>query len=130
MNIKADIKKFIKFTIVGFSNTVITFFVFSITFKFLNIHYLIASSLGYTTGLINSYFGNLRWTFKTNHSNKIFINFILVNIIALFINLLVMYILVEKMAINEFIAQIVAICIALVVNFVGNNFLTFRRNLN
>lgn len=127
-NNKEDIRKFIKFTIVGFSNTFVTFIFFSITFKILNLHYLMASSLGYLAGFINSYYWNLRWTFKSNHSNMILLKFVIVNVVALSVNLLIMRLLVEKMAIDEFISQFVAIGIALIVNFGGNNFWTFRNN--
>ena len=119
-------KKFVKFMIVGLSNTVITFFVYAITIKLIKLHYLLASTLGYVFGLINSYIWNLRWTFKSNHSNRILIKFILVNFVALSVNLISMRVMVEKIEMNEFIAQIIAIGISLIVNFGGNNFWTFK----
>jgi len=65
---KDDLIKFIKFSIVGVSNTLVSLVLFYILFEFLGVYYIIASTLGYIVGLINSYFWNLRWTFRHRHS--------------------------------------------------------------
>ena len=78
--INNDVIKFIKFSIVGISNTVVSLVSFYLLFEFLGIYYIFASTIGYFMGLANSYFWNLRWTFKHKHSTQILIEFIIENI--------------------------------------------------
>lgn len=82
--------------------------------------------MGYISGLINSYFWNLRWTFKHKHSFLVLMKFLTVNIIALTLNLTIMKILVGNLNINEYLSQIVAIGFSTIINFLGNNFWTFK----
>ncbi|MDZ7673277.1 MAG: GtrA family protein [Halanaerobiales bacterium] len=123
---KDDIIKFIKFSVVGVSNTLVSLVSFYVFFEVIGIYYIIASTLGYIVGLINSYFGNLRWTFKQKHSIDVLIKFIIVNIVALGLKLSVIYILVESLQIPELYSEVIAMGFAIVVNFGGNRFWTFQ----
>ena len=80
-------------------------------------------------GLANSYFWNARWTFKANHSKEKLIKFIIVNIVALSINLITLKITVDIYHINELISQVIAIFFALIFNFLGNNLWTFKERI-
>ena len=125
---KDDLIKFIKFSIVGVSNTLVSLVLFYILFEFLGVYYIIASTLGYIVGLINSYFWNLRWTFRHRHSAGVLVKFIIVNVIALSLKLTIISILVESFLMPELFAEIIAMGFAIVVNFGGNRFWTFSKN--
>ncbi len=125
---KNDIIKFIKFSIVGLSNTIVSIFSFYIIFNFFGIYYIIASTFGYLMGLVNSYFWNLRWTFKHQHSIGVLTKFIIVNILALTIKLIIMRILVENYLFQEIYAEVIAMGFAIIINFSGNRFWTFNKN--
>jgi len=125
---KDDLIKFIKFSIVGVSNTLVSLVLFYILFEFLGVYYIIASTLGYIVGLINSYFWNLRWTFRHRHSSGVLVKFIIVNVIALSLKLTIISILVESFLMPELFAEIIAMGFAIVVNFGGNRFWTFSKN--
>ena len=127
MNKKENIIKFFKFALVGFSNTLVNYLVFLLIFKVFGIFYMFASAIGYITAVFNSYFWNLRWTFKSKHSVNVFGKFVIVNIASLSLNLLIMRTLVEAMLIDELISQIFAIIGALIINFSGNNLWTFKK---
>ena len=127
MNKKENIIKFFKFALVGFSNTLVNYLVFLLIFKVFGIFYMFASAIGYITAVFNSYFWNLRWTFKSTHSVNVLGKFIIVNIASLSVNLLIMRILVEIILIDELISQIFAIIGALIINFSGNNLWTFKQ---
>lgn len=118
--------KAIKFSIVGLSNTVVSYLVFLFLFKTFNVFYLLASIFAYIAGLLNSYFWNLRWTFKEEHSNKIFLRFLLVNLIAVLCKILLMYFIVEYFDYNKLIAELLAMSFVILLNFLGNNFWTFK----
>jgi putative flippase GtrA len=123
---KDDIIKFIKFSIVGVTNTLVSLVSFYVFFEVIGIYYIVASTLGYIVGLINSYFWNLRWTFKQKHSIGVLIKFVFVNIVALGLKLSVIYILVESLQIPELYSEVIAMGFAIVVNFGGNRFWTFN----
>ena len=78
-------------------------------------------------GLLNSYVMNRAWTFTvTTRANRIeFGRFVLVNLIALLLNLAVLKYLTSLGLIPE-IAQILAIGASLLANFAGNKWWTFR----
>src|SRR5271157_3531173 len=56
--------QFIKFGIVGISNTLLTFAVYTLLLKVFGVWYLAASAIGFTVGAINGFLLNRRWTFR------------------------------------------------------------------
>lgn len=57
--------QFLKFLIVGVSNTAVTWIIYSALAYVLGIPALIANPIGYFAGLCNSYIWNKIWVFKT-----------------------------------------------------------------
>jgi len=124
--ISNDVIKFIKFSIVGITNTIVSLVSFYLLFEFLGVYYIFASTIGYFMGLVNSYFWNLRWTFKHRHSTQILIKFIIVNILALGFKLINISIFIEIFNILELYSEVLAMIIAIVINFGGNRYWTFK----
>lgn len=122
--------KLIKFCIVGGINTLITLFVFYILNKVLGINYLICSLIGYACGMFNSYILNKRWTFHDDNKKIIiqFIKFMIINTISLGINLLVMYILVDKLHLDSMLSQALATGFSTVSNYIGSRVLVFSHH--
>ncbi|KOA20690.1 GtrA-like protein [Clostridium homopropionicum DSM 5847] len=122
-------KIFIKFCLVGGTNTLLTLATFYILNTVLGINYILSSILGYCVGMVNSYILNKRWTFYD--SEKIifnqFIKFVTVNLMSLSINLLVMYTLSGKLHLNAMIAQIVATGFSIISNYIGSKLWVFRK---
>ena len=56
--------QFVKFGIVGISNTLITFAVYTVLFKVFGVWYLAASAIGFVVGAINGFLLNRAWTFQ------------------------------------------------------------------
>lgn len=129
------IKQLIKFSMVGILNTLITF----ITYAFL-VHYhidiVIANSTGYILGMINSFFFNNFWVFKSKNANKdsvnpsIVLKFIIVNLITLLLSNFLLNTIVEKMAFDKIFAQAIVIPVTMIFNFLLNKFWTFERKEN
>lgn len=122
------IRQFIIFSLIGLINTGIHYCVFLIFYRFVNFNYLIASVIGYSCGLLNSFILNKKWTFKTiNVRTDIELaKFIIVNVLALGVNIIGLRFFVEVMGIKPEIGQIGAIGFSLVTNFLGNKYWTFR----
>src|SRR5437899_1135540 len=56
--------QFFKFGIVGVSNTLLTFALYTLLLKVLGVWYLAASAIGFVVGAINGFLLNRRWTFS------------------------------------------------------------------
>ncbi|MGN4426590.1 GtrA family protein [Bacillus cereus group sp. MYBK30-1] len=120
-------EKLLKFGLVGIFNTLITIVSYFILVK-LGINYLVANILSYLIGVANSYYWNKNWVFQSSGKNSsIFIKFLTVNLLVLAFNTLSLFILVDKFSINEFIAQIFAIGIGMMINFFLNKVWTFNQ---
>ena len=128
-NNKALVEQFGKFVLVGLLNTSIHYLVFFLLYKYAGIHYLAASFIGYSAGLVNSFFINKKWTFQYVQKSRWpeFIKFLLVNVAALFINIALLETFVTLFRIIPEISQIIAIGGSTVVNFLGNKFWTFAK---
>ncbi|AIK37276.1 gtrA-like family protein [Bacillus pseudomycoides] len=123
-------EKFLKFGLVGIFNTLITIISYIILVKF-GMNYLIANIISYLIGVANSYYWNKNWVFQSNGKNlSIFLKFLIVNLIVLAFNTFSLFILVDKLLYNEFIAQIFAIGIGMMINFFLNKIWTFNQSEN
>jgi len=122
-------KIFIKFCLVGGTNTLLTLLTFYILNTALGINYILSSTLGYCVGMVNSYILNKRWTFYDNEKVILnqFIKFVTVNLMSLSINLLVMYTLSGKLHWDNMNAQIVATGFSIISNYIGSKLWVFRK---
>lgn len=120
-------EKFLKFGLVGIINTVITLIVFNVL-NIMGVNYIVANSVGYICGMVNSYVWNNKWVFKANSKEISTIGkFIAVNAVVMVINNIILIGLVENMGVNTIIAQVIALVITTVLNFAGNKLWTFNK---
>lgn len=118
--------QFIKFGIVGLSNTFITFVVYFILVK-LNVYYVTANIIGYMAGVINSFFWNSSWVFKKSKKDlNLLVKFVIVNLITLAITSFVLYIGADKLNISKYVAQIISTIIGILFNYTLNKLWTFK----
>jgi len=119
-----------RFVVIGALNSVTHYLVFLLLFRWLGSPLLLASAAGYLCGLVNSYLMNRRWTFRVNHRQYAgeFARFLTVNAVSLVVNLLTLKLAVDTARLIPEVAQVLAIGGALLVNFTGNKWWTFRRN--
>jgi len=122
--------QFVRFNIVGILNTIIDWSFFAILNQLLFISYLPAKVISYSCGLINSYILNSIWTFHAKKWRlKQIIMFVLVNLIALGVSLFVLYACNAFFDVqNNLISNLIATPFSIVINFLGNKFLVFRKN--
>lgn len=119
---------FIKFCLVGGSNTLITLLSFYMFNKVLNINYLISSILSYVCGMLNSFVLNKLWTFRNNEKRFFpqLVKFIIVNSISLCINLLLMYIITNKFHFDSMVSQVMATGLTIISNYGGSKLWVFK----
>ncbi|MEH7252410.1 GtrA family protein [Neobacillus niacini] len=128
-NIKLLIDKygqFIKFCIVGVTNTGISLLVYALLLKF-NVHYLAASTISYFAGIVNGYIFSSSFVFKEKTNYVQALKFLGVYLSSLLINLAFLYILVDILHISKFLAQVIVTGFNVVYNYLLNKFWTFKR---
>jgi len=121
-------RQFLAFSIVGVINTVVHFAVFMLFLRLFQVPLLIASTIGYCAGIVNSYCINRLWTFKVRSRATVqeFLRFTTVNLLSLGANLVLLSYLNTAIGLGPEFAQIGAIGGSLLVNFAGNKWWTFR----
>ena len=121
------VKQFIKFGIVGLSNTFISLAIYYILIYF-KVYYIVANSAGFVLSVLNAYYWNNKFVFKKSSEGnskpmiKTFMSygttFILSNII--------LGILVGNLNISKVIAPFIVLIITIPLNFMLNKFWTFK----
>ena len=56
--------QFVKFGIVGASNTLLSFLIYTLLLKVFGVWYLAAAAIGFLIGAVNSFLLNRSWTFR------------------------------------------------------------------
>lgn len=114
-------KKMIRFSLVGASNTLLDFLMFTIFHEAFGAGYMISQVIGYSTGIVNSFILNKKWTFEDKSPGKKaakkLIQFISVNLITLGITLIFMNLLVKTANVNVYAAKVIVTFIAQISNF-------------
>ena len=121
------IREFIRFSLVGLLNTVVSYLSYVLLIE-LSVNYQASNVISYIIGMITSYLLNKSWTFKVKERSKIriIIKFMIVNLLALLVSLSIVILMVEKFDINIYIGQLFAITGSLAINFSGQKFWVFK----
>jgi putative flippase GtrA len=122
------LKKFIKFSIVGLSGTMINMAIYAVAIQS-GLYYLLAAVISFLFAVTNNFFWNFRWTFKGLAADRSMRNkycrFLGVSILNLGFNLLLLGALVEKFNMDKNVAQLVSIGVVSILNFAMNSRFTF-----
>lgn len=128
----ARLWQFVKFGIVGLSNTAISLGVYEICVH-LGLHYLLANAAGLVISVINAYYWNNRCVFgdgakKTlrQHVRTYFKSLAAYGGTFVLDSLLLM-LWVEALGVPEALAPVLNLCITIPVNFLVNKHWTFRK---
>ncbi|WP_244834523.1 GtrA family protein [Clostridium sp. BJN0001] len=131
MNIKNKfnnlIIQFIKFGLVGITNTVITLGIYYILIYF-GINYMISYTSGFILGIVNSYYWNNKYVFEKIKSNnfKSFIKNFISYLATFILSIILLMVMVRYMSISQEIAPILNLIITMVLNFLLNKFWIFN----
>lgn len=128
--INKSFTQFIKFGIVGISNTLLTALTIWILMKVFHYSYYFSNIVGYIVGLINSFIWNRRWTFESNTKVKETIfKFIITFAISYAFQLGNLFLLLQYSKIDPYVCQLLSIAIYTCINFVLNKFYTFKKTI-
>ena len=119
--------QFVKFGIVGVSNTLIFFLVYTLLLKVFGVWYVAASGIGFAVGAINGFLWNRRWTFRGHVGDALTpVRWFVVQTSGLLVNLGLVYLLVDGVGFDKLSGQAVTIAIVTTLTFFANRAWTFR----
>lgn len=123
--------QFLKFGLVGLSNTILSYVVFSIL-VLLGLHYLIANAISFFVGVSNAFYWSNKYVFKKSEDEhrgilqSLIKTFFAYGFTGLLLNSFFLWILIERYDIYSLIAQILCLVITVPLNFVLNKFWSFK----
>ncbi len=119
--------QFVKFGIVGVSNTTLAFAIYTVLLKVFGVWYLAASAIGFAIGAINGFLLNRRWTFAGHVGDALTpVRWGVVQGCGLAANLGLLYLFVHGAGVEKLLAQAFATAIVTVITFLANRAWTFR----
>ena len=119
--------QFVKFGIIGVSNTLIAFAVYTLLLKGFGVWYLAASAIGFVVGAVNGFLWNRRWTFRGHVGDALTpVRWGVVQGCGLGVNLGLLYVLVHDAGLDKLLAQAFATIVVTVLTFIVNRAWTFR----
>jgi putative flippase GtrA len=119
--------QFVKFGIVGMSNTVLTLVVYTVLLKVFGVWYLAASAIGFAVGATNGFLLNRRWTFRDHVGDALTpVRWGIVQSCGLGVNVALLYVFVHDAHVDKLLAQVFATIVVTVTTFFVNRAWTFR----
>lgn len=138
-NLRNSIVQFIKFGIVGVSNTLISYILYVAVLLLLkqanilqNVNYLVAQFVAFVLSVLWSFYWNNRMVFvleenQTRNLWKALIKtYISYSFTGIFLNSALLVLWVKVFHISEFIAPIINLLVSVPLNFIINKFWAFR----
>lgn len=121
--------RFIKFCIVGCSNTVISLIVYFGALS-CGVNYIVATITGYVLSSAWGYVVNKLWVFKPKRNIiwKSVVKYYITYGVALGINVVGMYCFVDIACISEKIAPFIILCITIPLNFCMSKFWIYKED--
>ncbi len=127
----ARLLQFIKFGIVGFFNTLLNYAVYSLCVK-VGLHYLFANACGFIISVLSAYYFNGKFVF---HNAKLSKKERLVSLVktyavyaftGLLLNSFLLYLLVKRMGVSEYLAPLLCLFVTVPLNFLLNKYWAMR----
>lgn len=131
--------QFIKFGIVGLSNTIISYLLYAVVLLLLQkkmlfpkIDYLLAQIVAFVLSVLWSFYWNNRMVFVVEEGRKrslwksLIKTYISYSFTGLFLNSILLIVWVNILGISEFIAPIINLIVSVPLNFIINKFWAFK----
>ena len=116
-----------KFGVVGGTGYVINLAVFAVLAEALGVHHILSAVGAFCVAVTNNFLWNRRWTFRATEGHPGFqaARFLTVSVLALGVNLILLYLLVDVAGVPELPSQALSVAAAMPFNFIGNKLWTF-----
>ncbi len=121
--------EFGKYCIVGLIGVFVNMGIYTLLVNAAHLHYLAGATVSFSAAATNNFVLNKYWTFG-NPDGSGFTQagrFLIVSLLSLLLNLLVLHLLVEDVRLGNIVAQMIAIGVVTVLNYLGNKKWSFRQ---
>lgn len=119
--------QFFKFITVGVLSTIINYSLFYALYQLAGLHYLLASAIGFFSGVFAGYFLNKTWTFLVSETRKSTVaKYYSVYLLSLALSLILLEFGVTTLNIPPLIANIIVIGVTTCTNFIGIKYWAFK----
>lgn len=130
--IKKQVIHIMKFSVVGFINTSIDFAVFFLFYFVFHVSYSLSQVFGYTSGVINSFVMNKKWTFEDKSTGRVVIiikvlKFVITNVVSLGFSIVVLKISKTYISNSILIAKVLATLCTQIVNYLSYKYWIFNK---
>lgn len=119
----------VRFLIVGLASFSIDYGLFVLLFHFFGVQYLVASTISFSISLVLNYFLTLKFVFNAQPGRNVaaeFAIYIGLNVIALGLNQLILFLSVDLIGLSPLIGKLTATAIVLIYNFISRKLLIER----
>lgn len=120
-NGKAIFHRWIKFSAVGATGIFVQVVMLALLLRVAGLHYLAATALAVETSVLHNFIWHRRWTWKDRPQSRAALMLLRFNltsgVMSLAGNLILMFILVNQVRLNAFIANLITIAICSLINF-------------
>ena len=126
--------QFIKFGIVGASNTLISLGVYYLCFNLFHMHYQLANLLGFVVSVTNAYYWNSRYVFNMGARRSLgqhlrtYAKTVTAYGGTYLLSTALLWLWVDALGVSENIAPLINLCITIPLNFIINKCWTFRKS--
>ena len=123
--------QFVKFAVVGLSNSLISYAVYMLCIK-LGLHYQLANFLGFSISVVNAFYWSNKYVFTEGREERSLIKTFIKTYISyagtgLVLAALLLILRVDILKLPEFVGPILNLCITVPLNFFINKFWAYRK---
>ena len=128
---RASLLQFVKFGIVGLSNTLIAYAVYAAC-VWLGCHYLVANGLGFVVGVLNAYYWSDRYVFKKGEGETrsalwtLVKTYLAYGATGLLLASLLLYVYVDQWHVSAYLAQLLVLVVTVPLNFIISKRWSFK----
>lgn len=133
-------KQFVKFGLVGLSNTILSYLIYMCCLWFFQgrgffpgTDYLVSSLVAFLISVLWSFYWNDRFTFKKkegevrSRGRALLKTYVSYSVTGLFLNNILLFLLVDTMGISKSAAPVMSLVVTIPINYGLNKYWAFRR---
>lgn len=123
-------KELIMYLIFGVLTTLVNIIVYYVSTKIFLINYQISNVLAWILSVTFAFITNKLYVFESKNNDKLLketISFYSLRLFSLGIDILIMYIMVSILNINDMISKIVSNVAIIIINYITSKLITFRK---
>lgn len=125
---KVLIKQYVIYFGIGILGAVVDLSIFSLLLNIFTLNYIFAFLLGKVSGMVNNFFFNAKFNFKTTDNYlKRLSSFIFVGSIGIAVGTGLMYLAVDILSLNELFSNIVITFLVATIQFFINRAVSFKK---